>query len=66
MAPLIRRGLLPGSSGHGAVTWIDVADVAAAAQVTLTNPATQGGTGDDGRSYLLTATSPCPSRKSAT
>ena len=58
MAPLIRRGLLPGSSGHGATTWIDSADIAAAAARVLTDPTTQGGPHERGRSYLLTGTQP--------
>ena len=58
MAPVIRRGILPGSSGHGATTWIDTADIAAAACAVLTDPERQGGPGDDGRDYLLTGTQP--------
>lgn len=55
-APVIRRGWLPQTSGHGATTWIDTPDVAAAAARVLTDPTRQGGAGDAGRSYLLTGT----------
>lgn len=58
LAPAIRRGLLPGTSGHGATTWIDSTDIAAAAYRVLTDPAAQGGEGGDGRDYLLTGTQP--------
>lgn len=58
MAPAIRRGLLPGMSGHGATTFIDSPDIAAAAARVLTDPSTQGGLGDQGRDYLLTGTQP--------
>lgn len=58
MAPLIRRGLLPNPSQHGATAWIDPRDVAAAAHRVLTDDSTRGGAGSDGRSYLLTGTQP--------
>ncbi|NAZ85253.1 NAD(P)H-binding protein [Kineococcus indalonis] len=57
-AAAIRRGWLPQTSGHGATAWIDVADVAAVAARVLTDPAVQGGTGEDGRTYLLTGDRP--------
>ncbi len=52
----IRHGLLPQTSGHGATTWVDTPDIAAAAAVVLTNPDLQGGAGTDGRAYVLTGT----------
>lgn len=52
----IRRGWLPQTSGHGATAWIDAPDIAAAAARVLTDRARQGGSGDAGRSYLLTGT----------
>lgn len=55
-APLIKRGWLPQTSGHGATAWIDVADIAAAAARVLTDPTCQGGPGSAGRSHLLTGT----------
>lgn len=58
MAPAVRRGLLPGTSGRGATTWIASSDVAAAAVRVLGDPATHGGDGDSGRRYLLTGTPP--------
>ena len=58
MAPLVRRGLLPNPSGHGACTWVDPADLAAAAYVILTDETRQGGAGKVGRRYLLTGTQP--------
>lgn len=58
LAPVIRRGVLPGISGHGATTWIDSTDIAAAAAAVLTDPTRQGGPGADGKDYLLTGTQP--------
>ena len=58
MAPAIRRGVLPGTSGHGATTWTDPDDLAAAAHVVLTEPARQGGPGGEGKHYLLSSTQP--------
>lgn len=55
-AGAVRRGLLPQTSGHGATTWVDTPDIAAAAAVVLTDPARHGGTGDDGNRYVLTGT----------
>ena len=57
-AQLIRRGLLPQTSGHGATAWVDVADIAAVAARVLTDPAVRGGRHDDGRAYLLTGDRP--------
>ncbi|SDD28398.1 SDR family oxidoreductase [Auraticoccus monumenti] len=57
-APLIRRGILPGTSGRGATSWIASRDVAEAAARVLRDPPTHGGAGRDGRSYLLTGTEP--------
>ncbi|NAZ76519.1 NAD(P)H-binding protein [Kineococcus sp. T13] len=57
-AAAIRRGWLPQTSGHGATAWIDVADIAAVAARVLTDPAVQGGPGEDGRTYLLTGDRP--------
>nr|WP_246315788.1 NAD(P)H-binding protein [Kineococcus aurantiacus] len=57
-ASAIRRGWLPQTSGHGATAWIDVADVAAVGARVLTDPAVQGGTGEDGRTYRLTGDRP--------
>lgn len=56
LSPAIRRGLLPGTSGHGATTWVDVADIADGAARILTVADLQGD--HDGRSYLLTGTHP--------
>ena len=56
LAPAVRRGLLPGTSGHGATTWIDVADIAEVAARVLTEADLQGD--GNGRSYLLTGTHP--------
>ncbi|NAZ81719.1 NAD(P)H-binding protein [Kineococcus sp. R8] len=58
VAPLVRRGVLPGTSGRGATPWIDDRDVAAAAARVLRDPETRGGTGRDGREYRLTGTPP--------
>ncbi|PRY04640.1 NAD(P)H-binding protein [Kineococcus rhizosphaerae] len=58
LAPAIRRGVLPGTSGHGATTWIDSTDIAAAAERVLIDRGRQGGPGADGRNYLLTGTQP--------
>lgn len=58
MTAVIRRGLLPGTSGHGATTWIDDPDIAAAAAAVLLNADRQGGPRDAGRSYTLTGTQP--------
>lgn len=55
-AVVIRRGWLPQTAGHGATSWVDVADIAAVAAHVLTHPTAQGARGDDGRSYLLTGT----------
>ncbi|WP_369068651.1 NAD(P)H-binding protein [Kineococcus terrestris] len=57
-AAAVRRGWLPQTSGHGATAWVDVADVAAVAARVLTDPAVRGGTGEDGRTYLLTGDRP--------
>jgi uncharacterized protein YbjT (DUF2867 family) len=56
MAPVIRRGLLPGTSGHGATSWVAGADIAAAALRVLQDPTTQGTAHDGGRSHLLSGT----------
>lgn len=56
LAPAIRRGVLPGTSGHGATCWVDVRDIAEVAARVLTTPDLQGGM--DGRSYILTGTHP--------
>ncbi len=56
LSPAIRFGLMPGTSGHGATTWIDVRDIAEAAARILTEPDLQGD--ETGRSYLLTGTHP--------
>lgn len=56
LAPAIRRGVLPGTSGHGATCWVDVRDIAEFAARVLTTPDVQGGV--DGRSYTLTGTHP--------
>jgi uncharacterized protein YbjT (DUF2867 family) len=58
LAPVIRRGLLPGTSGHGATTWTDPDDLAMAAHVVLTDPDRQGGPGERGGDHLLTSTQP--------
>ena len=58
LAPLIRRGFLPGTSGHGATTWTDPDDLAAAAHTVLTDPDRRGGSGDDGANHLLSSTQP--------
>lgn len=58
LAPVIRRGVLPGISGHGATTWIDSADIAAAAERVLADPTRRGGPGADGHDHLLTGTQP--------
>jgi uncharacterized protein YbjT (DUF2867 family) len=57
-APLVRHGLLPGTSRDGATTWVATSDIAAAAARVLLDPTTHGGTGEDGRDYLLTGTAP--------
>lgn len=57
-APLIRRGVLPGTSGRGGTSWIASEDIAVAAARVLRDPAIQGGAGQDGRNYLLTGTPP--------
>lgn len=56
LAPAIRRGLLPGTSGNGATGWVDVRDIAEVAARVLTNPDLQGDT--TGRSHVLTGTYP--------
>lgn len=56
LAPAIQRGVLPGTSGHGATSWVDVSDIAAAAARVLTEPRLQGDAA--GRSYILTGTHP--------
>lgn len=56
LAPAIRRGVLPGTSGNGATTWVDVRDIGQAAAHVLTTAALQGDT--SGRSYILTGTHP--------
>lgn len=56
LAPAIRRGLLPGTSGNGATSWVDVRDIAEVAAYVLTTPDLQGGT--TGRSHVLTGTHP--------
>lgn len=56
LAPAIQRGLLPGTSGHGATSWVDVHDIAEAAARILAEPDLQGD--QTGRSYILTGTHP--------
>lgn len=56
LAPAIRRGLLPGTSGHGATSWVDVQDIGEAAARVLTYRDLEGDTG--GRTYILTGTHP--------
>lgn len=56
LAPAIKRGVLPGTSGHGATSWVDVQDIADAAARVLLDPDLQGGS--VGRSYVLTGTHP--------
>lgn len=56
LAPAIRRGWLPGTSGHGATSWVDVRDIAETAARILTEPGLQGDA--TGRSYILTGTHP--------
>lgn len=56
LAPAIQRGVLPGTSGHGATSWVDVRDIAVAAARVLTEPGLQGDAA--GRSYILTGTHP--------
>lgn len=56
LAPAIRRGILPGTSGNGATCWVDVADIGQAVARVLTDRDLQGDA--DGRSYLLTGTHP--------
>lgn len=56
LAPAVKRGLLPGTSGHGATSWVDVRDIADVAARVLLDPDLQGGS--DGRSYVLTGTHP--------
>lgn len=56
LAPALHRGLLPGTSGHGATSWVDVRDIGEAAARVLTEPDLQGDT--EGRSYILTGTHP--------
>ncbi|WP_432497740.1 SDR family oxidoreductase [Kineococcus gypseus] len=57
-AAAIRRGWLPQTSGHGATAWVDVLDIAAVAARVLTDPGVRGGSGEDGRSYVLTGDRP--------
>jgi uncharacterized protein YbjT (DUF2867 family) len=57
-APLVRRGLLPGTSRDGATTWVATTDIAAAAARVLLDPTTQGGAAEQGRDHLLTGTEP--------
>lgn len=56
LAPAIRRGLLPGTSGNGATSWVDVRDIGDAAARVLTDRSLQGDA--TGRSYILTGTHP--------
>ncbi|MDQ2757633.1 MAG: NAD(P)H-binding protein [Actinomycetota bacterium] len=56
LAPAIQHGLLPGTSGHGATSWVDVRDIAEVAARVLTEPDLQGD--QAGRSYTLTGTHP--------
>lgn len=56
LAPAIRRGVLPGTSGNGATSWVDVRDIATAAARVLTDRHLQGDTA--GRSHVLTGTHP--------
>ncbi|GAA5150191.1 SDR family oxidoreductase [Nocardioides marinquilinus] len=56
LSPALRRGLLPGTSGAGATTWIAPEDVAVAAATVLTTPSRQGGAREAGAMHLLTAT----------
>lgn len=56
LAPAIRRGLLPGTSGNGATSWVDVRDIGEAAARILTDRSLQGEV--TGRSYILTGTHP--------
>ena len=56
LAPAVRRGVLPGTSGHGATTWVDTRDIAEAAARILDSAELQGD--EAGRSYLLTGTHP--------
>lgn len=55
-AAAVRRGWLPQTSGHGATTWIDVADIADVAVRVLTDPSLRGGRREHGRAYVLTGT----------
>lgn len=56
LAPAVQRGLLPGTSGHGATSWVDVRDIADVAARVLVEPELQGDV--DGRAYVLTGTHP--------
>lgn len=56
LAPAIRRGLLPGTSGNGATSWVDVRDIGEAAARILTDRSLQGEV--TGRTYILTGTHP--------
>lgn len=56
LAPAIRRGLLPGTSGNGATSWVDVRDIGEAAARVLIDRSFQGDVGR--RSYILTGTHP--------
>jgi uncharacterized protein YbjT (DUF2867 family) len=56
LAPAIRRGLLPGTSGNGATSWVDVHDIGEAAARILTDRSLQGEV--TGRTYILTGTHP--------
>lgn len=57
-APLVRRGLLPGTSRGGATAWVSTTDIAKASTRVLLDPETQGGPGSDGRTYLLSGNTP--------
>ncbi|MBC7631528.1 MAG: NAD(P)H-binding protein [Flavobacterium sp.] len=56
LAPAIQFGVLPGTSGNGATSWVDVQDIAEVAARVLCEPELQGD--QVGRSYILTGTHP--------
>ena len=56
LAPAVQHGLLPGTSGHGATSWVDVSDIAEAAARVLAESDLQGDT--EGQTYILTGTHP--------
>lgn len=56
LAPAIRRGLLPGTSGNGATSWVDVRDIGEAAARVLTDRSLQGDAA--GRCHILTGSHP--------